>query len=62
MEAVNGTAMAGEHFELLQNEFTIPAGDTVAYVPVRIIDDIDVNEDRTFLLQLKNVKEAAGRK
>lgn len=59
VEAVNGTAMAGEHFELLQNEFTIPAGDTVAYVPVRIIDDIDVNEDRTFLLQLKNVKEAA---
>lgn len=59
VETADGTAMAGEHFELLQTEFVIPAGDTVAYVPVRIIDDIDVNENRTFILRLKNVKEAA---
>lgn len=59
VEAIDGTALQGIHYQLAQTNFTLPAGDTLGYVPVNITDDDDVNEDRKFVLRLKEVNEAA---
>lgn len=48
----NGSAEEGVHFALPQTEFTIPVGDTVINLPVTIIDDIDINDNREFQLEL----------
>ena len=48
----SASAEEGTHFVLPQTEFTIPAGDTVVSVPVTIVDDIDINDDRVFWLEL----------
>lgn len=58
VSAEDGTALQGQHYNLLQNELTIPAGDTVGYVGVAIIDDYDVNDDRTFILRIVEAENA----
>ena len=50
--AEDGTAVQGVHYTLSQSQVTIPAGDTVGYVSVGLIDDLDVNDARTFTLRL----------
>lgn len=52
INARNESAEEGAHFTFPQTEFTIPAGDTVVSVPITIIDDIDINDDRVFWLEL----------
>ena len=56
--AEDGTAVQGVHYQLLQNEVTIPAGDTVAYVGVALMDDLDVNGPRIFTLRLTGAENA----
>lgn len=52
INARNESAEEGAHFTFPQTEFTIPAGDTVVSVPITIIDDIDINDNRVFWLEL----------
>ncbi len=54
----DGTAVQGIHYTLLQSQVTIPAGDTVGYVSVGLIDDLDVNDARTFTLRLGGAENA----
>lgn len=58
VDAEDGTAVQGVHYQLLQNEVTIPAGDTVAYVGVALMDDLDVNDPRIFTLRLTGAENA----
>lgn len=48
----NASALEGVHFILPRTEFTIPAGNTVVNIPVTIVDDIDINDNRAFHMEL----------
>lgn len=58
VEATDGTAINGTHYNLKLGEYTIPAGDTSALVAVEIIDDIDVNDNRNFQLRITDATNA----
>ncbi|MEG2278246.1 MAG: Calx-beta domain-containing protein, partial [Odoribacter sp.] len=59
VEAVDSTAIRNVHYSLDNVHFTIPAGDTLVYVPVGIVNDDDVNATRKFVLCLKDINGAA---
>jgi hypothetical protein len=50
--SVTGTATAGVDYEALSGVITIPAGETLATLPFRIIDDIDVESNETVVVTI----------
>lgn len=52
IRAINGTAEDNVHFRIPDPQGVIAAGDTISNVQIEIIDDIDVNSDRVFEIEL----------
>lgn len=52
-------AKEGEHYRIVSKELTFEKGSSTAYVEVEIMDDVDLNPDRAFELEIVNVTGAA---
>ncbi len=50
--SISGSATEGTDYENLSGIITIPAGQTIAVLPIRIIDDIEVENNETLTLTL----------
>jgi len=55
----DGTALAGEDYEAAAGTLTIPAGETLAALEVRILGDIRIEGDETFRVLLSEVVGAS---
>lgn len=55
---VKWDAVEGEHYALLQNDFTIPVGENTAILDIEVIDDLLVNENRIVEVEIYDVENA----
>ena len=49
---VNSTATAGVHYDELQSEYILPAGNTDSYVPIHIYRE-NIDADTTFYIEVQ---------
>lgn len=57
-ECGDNAAMEDVHYFLTTAKVVIPANDTIGKFEIRIVDDNEINEDRTFVMTLKSANGA----